>query len=76
MQEIAKIKPEVPQITKILYDLDYGLIIACYRGFIQHFDNINFLPVGKPWHNNMAAIGSEKLKAKAAESEQKKLEHR
>ena len=66
IEEKARIWPEVPYVTKILYDMDYGLIVACYRGFIQHFDGINFQSVGK-WHNNMAAIGSEKLKAKANE---------
>lgn len=53
------ITPEKPQITKLIYDENYGLIMACYRGYIERFDNINFKSVQK-WDNNLKAVGSEK----------------
>ena len=74
VQEKKRIYPDVPQITKIIYKKNYGLIMACYRGYIEHFDGINFKSVNK-WHNNMKAIGSEKLKLKAAAYENKKKEN-
>ena len=53
--------PDKPQITKLIYDENYGLIMACYRGYIERFDNINFKSVQK-WDNNLKAVGSEKQK--------------
>ena len=67
----TKIHPSKPQISKIMYKKNYGLIMACYRGYIERFDSNNFKSVSK-WVNNMKAIGSEKLKAKAAKYESNK----
>ena len=39
--------------------------MACYRGYIERFDNINFKSVQK-WDNNLKAVGSEKPKGGAA----------
>jgi len=49
-----------------MYKKNYGLIMACYRGYIEHFDGNNFKSVNK-WSNNMKAIGSEKVKSKNSE---------
>ena len=49
-----------------MYKKNYGLIMACYRGYIEHFDGNNFKSVNK-WSNNMKAIGSEKVKSKISE---------
>ena len=47
--------------------------MACYRGYIEHFDGNNFKSVNK-WSNNMKAIGSDKQKAKVAMLETKRQE--
>ena len=44
-----------------MYDENYGLIVACYRGYIAHYDSIRFEKV-YDWHNDLKAIGSEKTK--------------
>ena len=62
------IYPEKSQITRIIFNQNYGLIIACYRGHIEHREPNNFTIVNK-WSNNMKAIGSEKQKAKASQFE-------
>ena len=35
MKAWKTLEPGVPQIMRILYKKDYGLIMACYRGYIQ-----------------------------------------
>ena len=62
----TRIYPSKPQISRIMYKKNYGLIMACYRGYIEHFDGNNFKSVNK-WSNNMKAIGSEKVKSKISE---------
>jgi hypothetical protein len=37
----------VAQITKILYRPECGLIMACFMGYIELFDSIEFLSKGK-----------------------------
>jgi len=64
--EKTRIYPSKPQISRIMYKKNYGLIMACYRGYIEHFDGNNFKSVNK-WSNNMKAIGSEKMKAKMSQ---------
>ena len=54
-----------------MYKKNYGLIMACYRGYIERFDANKFRSVSK-WENNMKAIGSDKLKARTAHYESKK----
>ena len=71
IHEKTRIFPEKPQISRILYKKKYGLIMACYRGYIEHFDGNNFESVNK-WSNNMKAIGSDKQKAKVAMLETKR----
>ena len=44
-----------------MYEENYGLIVACYRGYIAHYDSIRFEKV-YDWHNDLKAIGSEKTK--------------
>ena len=71
VHEKTRIFPDRPQITRLLYKKNYGLIMACYRGYIEHFDGNNFKSV-KKWSNNMKAIGSDKQKAKVAILENKR----
>ena len=59
IHEKTRIYPDKPQISRILYKKKYGLIMACYRGYIEHFDGNNFKHV-ESWSNNMKAIGSDK----------------
>lgn len=49
-QEIARKKSPVPQITKIIYRPECGLIMACFMGYIELFDSIEFQSKGK-WDN-------------------------
>ena len=70
---IKVIKPEVSQVTKIMYDENYGLIVACYRGYIAHYDSIRFEKV-YDWHNDLKAIGSEKTKLTKAPIDNKHLD--
>lgn len=53
------IKPDKRQITKLIYDENYGLIMGCYRGYIERFDIIKFESIAK-WDNNLKAVGSDK----------------
>ena len=64
VSEKKRIYPQKPQITRIMYKKKYGLIMACYRGYIEHFDRNSFKSVNS-WSNNMKAIGSDKNKVKA-----------
>lgn len=50
VQEIARKKSPIPQITKILYRPKCGLIMACFMGYIELFDSIEFNSKGK-WDN-------------------------
>lgn len=55
---LKRIPSSKGQISKILYKKRYGLIMACYRGYIESFDPVNFESMNS-WANNMTAIGSE-----------------
>lgn len=48
--QLAKFKSASSQITKILYDPKCGLIMACFMGYIELFDSIEFQSKGK-WDN-------------------------
>lgn len=39
---LAKIDSKVSQITKIIYNPDFGLIMACFMGYVEVFDPIEF----------------------------------
>lgn len=54
MRELARIKSKAEQITKVHYHENCGLIVGCFRGYIENFDPVNFLSLGK-WHNNINA---------------------
>lgn len=43
-KELETIRPRRPQVSKILYKKNYGLIMACFRGYIEVFDNNKFRP--------------------------------
>ena len=47
--------------------------MACYRGYIESFDPVNFESMNS-WANNMTAIGSEQQKAKIDILDQKRKE--
>lgn len=53
VQQIAKIKSPMPQITKILYRPECGLIMSCFMGYIELFDSIEFNSKGK-WDNQIS----------------------
>ena len=63
VDEIKRIWSNNGQIAKILYKEEYGLIMACYRGYIESYDPVHFNRLNY-WANNMKAIGSEQQKAK------------
>ena len=62
-REINLIKAPRPQIIKIIYHEKCGLIIACFRGFIQVYDKVSFTPKWK-WENHFKSITHESQKTK------------
>ena len=54
-----------------MYKKNYGLILACYRGYIEHFDGNSFKSLNS-WANNLKQIGSGKNKEKFTTAETKK----
>lgn len=71
IQEQERIKTAHAQITRIMYKKNYGLILACYRGYIEHFDGNSFKSVHS-WANDLKQIGSSKTKEKLTTAENKK----
>ena len=70
-REVHLIKSPRPQIVKLIYHNKCGLIIACFRGFIQVYDKVNFQPKWK-WENYFKSITAEDNKTKAKEADAKK----
>jgi len=59
VHEKLRRKSAVPQITKILYRSECGLIMACFKGYIELFDSIEFHSKGK-WENETRVVKDEK----------------
>ena len=70
-REVHHFKSPRPQIVKLMYHEKCGLIIACFRGFIQVYDKVSFAPKWK-WENHFKSITHEDNKKKEKEAEAKK----
>ena len=46
-RELCRFKTEKPQVTKLLYREDCGLIMGCFQGYVELFDASSFASKGK-----------------------------
>lgn len=58
VKELARNKSSSPQITKILYKPECGLITACFKGQIELYDSIEFVSKGK-WDNQVKVVSKK-----------------
>ena len=65
------IESAAPQITKILYRPACGLIMGCFRGYIEVFDRVSFTSKWK-WDNTLKSIASGDRHKKDKEVEERK----
>jgi WD40 repeat protein len=66
-QEIARQKSRVPQITRILYRPKCGLILACFMGYVELFDSIEFQSKSS-WDNEFHVGKEPRRRDKAKKS--------
>ena len=52
MRTLLKHRSDVPQITKVIYAPDCGLIMACFAAYVEIFDCIDFHSK-LTWHNDV-----------------------
>ena len=73
-REAHLIRTPRPQIVKLIYDAKCGLIVGCFRGYIEVYDSSAYTPKWK-WDNDLKAVasGERRKKDRAAEERKKDL---
>ena len=52
VKELARIRSRITHVTAVRYHEEVGLIMGCFRGYIEVFDPITFKSVGR-WFNQI-----------------------
>ena len=70
-RELHLIKSPRPQIVKLIYHEKCGLIVGCFRGYIEVYDRVSFTSKWK-WDNTLKSIASGDRHKKDKEVEERK----
>lgn len=50
VKELSRIRARLTHVTAVKYNEEVGLIMGCFRGYIEIFDPVSFKSVGR-WYN-------------------------
>lgn len=73
LTELKRIRAKQPNITKVIYHEDCGLLMGCFRGYIELFDPTTFESTGR-WTGSTLPPRPNELDPKTPKQKDKKYE--